>query len=165
MRRCRHIIVVDADADRNFEFEDLGNVVRKIEIDFGVPIRFPLYPNGFSMKRGVDGSNAYYAVGDIHSECVDTNSRSCCTPEQQGITMETLLYIKPCLNGSEPLGIKAYATPTRNFPMSRPSTNFSTRRRLKATATSAPGNSARSSRSSRPIPPLPATTSKPCSTL
>jgi hypothetical protein len=116
MRRCRYIIVVDADADSDFEFEDLGNAVRKIEIDFGVPIRFPQYPNGFPMRHGVDASNGYCVVGDIHYECVDTDMRSCCTSEQQGVSTGTLLYIKPCLNGSEPLGIKAYANAHPNFP-------------------------------------------------
>jgi hypothetical protein len=116
MRRCRYIIVIDADADSDFEFEDLGNAIRKIEIDFGIPIRFPQYPNGFPMKYGVDASNGYCVVGDIHYECVDTDVRSCCTSEQQGISMGTLLYIKPCLNGSEPLGVKAYANSHPKFP-------------------------------------------------
>ena len=33
-RRCRHIVVVDAGADPDADFEDLGNAVRKIRIDF-----------------------------------------------------------------------------------------------------------------------------------
>ena len=37
-RRCRFIVVSDAGCDPDFEFEDLGNAVRKIEIDLGVPI-------------------------------------------------------------------------------------------------------------------------------
>ena len=39
-RRCRFIVVSDAGCDPDFAFEDLGNAVRKIEIDLGVPIRF-----------------------------------------------------------------------------------------------------------------------------
>src|SRR6266853_737508 len=39
-RRCTFILVVDAGCDPNYEFEDLGNAVRKIEIDLGVRIRF-----------------------------------------------------------------------------------------------------------------------------
>ena len=36
--RCRYIIVCDADADPKFEFEDIGNAIRKIRIDFGIDI-------------------------------------------------------------------------------------------------------------------------------
>jgi hypothetical protein len=39
-RRCRFIVVSDAGCDPEFAFEDIGNAVRKIEIDLGVPIHF-----------------------------------------------------------------------------------------------------------------------------
>src|SRR6202012_4213846 len=39
-RRCRMIVVSDAGCDPNFNFEDLGNAVRKIYLDFGVSINF-----------------------------------------------------------------------------------------------------------------------------
>jgi hypothetical protein len=39
-RRCRWILVNDADADPDRGFEDLGNAVRKIWIDLGVRITF-----------------------------------------------------------------------------------------------------------------------------
>lgn len=116
MRRCRYIILVDSDADSDFEFEDLGNAARKIEIDFGVPVRFPKYPKGLPMKPGIDGSNVYYAVGEILYDCVDRDPASPLTAEKQGINRGTLLYIKPCLNGSEPVGVRAYANAHPNFP-------------------------------------------------
>jgi hypothetical protein len=116
MRRCRFIILVDSDADNDFEFEDLGNAVRKIEIDFGVPIRFPKYPRGLPMKHGIDASNVYYALGDIFYDCVDKNPKSPCNSEEQGIHNGKLLYIKPCLNGSESPGVRAYANAHSNFP-------------------------------------------------
>ena len=40
MRRCKRIIVVDGGCDLDFKLEDLGNAVRKIQIDLGVPIVF-----------------------------------------------------------------------------------------------------------------------------
>ncbi len=116
MRRCQYIVLVDSDADGDFEFEDLGNALRKIEIDFGVPIRFPKYPSGLPMKRGIDGSNVYYALGDIYYDCVDSDPESSCSSEQQGIHNGKILYIKPCLNGSEPQGIRAYAKTHSDFP-------------------------------------------------
>ncbi|HVZ10393.1 patatin-like phospholipase family protein [Rhodopila sp.] len=39
-RRCRRILVVDAGADGAASFEDLGNAVRKVRIDFDVDIQF-----------------------------------------------------------------------------------------------------------------------------
>jgi hypothetical protein len=39
-RRCRFIVVSDAGCDPDFEFEDLGNAVRKISLDLGVTIEF-----------------------------------------------------------------------------------------------------------------------------
>jgi hypothetical protein len=39
-RRCKLIVVSDAGCDPEYAFEDLGNAVRKIAIDLGVPIRF-----------------------------------------------------------------------------------------------------------------------------
>ncbi len=41
LRRCRFIVVVDAGADPSYTKEDLGNAVRKIRIDLGVPDRVP----------------------------------------------------------------------------------------------------------------------------
>lgn len=116
MRRCRYIIVVDSDADKDCNFEDLGNAIRKIEIDFGIPIRFPKYPSGLPMKHGLDGSNAYYAVGDIFYDSVDKDPSSGLRSEQQGIYNGKLLYIKPCLNGGEPQSIRAYANAHSTFP-------------------------------------------------
>ncbi len=39
-RRCRFIVVSDGGRDPNFTFDDLGNAVRKIELDLGVVVRF-----------------------------------------------------------------------------------------------------------------------------
>src|SRR5262249_3875394 len=39
-RRCRHIVVVDAGADPNAEFGDLGNAVHKIRVDHNIAIVF-----------------------------------------------------------------------------------------------------------------------------
>jgi len=113
LRRCRHIIVVDADADSEFQFEDLGNAIRKIEIDLGVPITFPDFPHGLPMKRGVEPLNIYCIRGRIQYDCVDDR-------EPQG----ELLFIKPMLNGSEPPDIRAYAASHQTFPHEATSNQF-----------------------------------------
>ena len=38
LRRCHRIVVIDAGRDTDYVFEDLGNAIRKIRIDFGIPI-------------------------------------------------------------------------------------------------------------------------------
>jgi len=113
LRRCRHIIVVDADADGEFQFEDLGNAVRKIEIDLGIPITFPDFPRGLPMKKGVEPLNIYCIRGEIQYDCTDYS-------ESKG----ELLFIKPMLNGSEPPDIRAYAASHQTFPHEATSNQF-----------------------------------------
>jgi hypothetical protein len=105
LRRCRRIIVVDADADPDFQFEDLGNAIRKINIDLGVIITFPDYPLGLPMKRGVEPTNINCLRGVIDYGSVD-----------EGHGPGELLFIKPLLNGSEPADIRAYASSHQTFP-------------------------------------------------
>jgi len=113
LRRCRHIIVVDADADGEFQFEDLGNAIRKIEIDLGIPITFPDFPRGLPMKKKVEPQNLYCIRGKIQYDCVDYS-------EPAG----ELLFIKPLLNGSEPPDIRAYAASHEHFPHEATSNQF-----------------------------------------
>jgi len=113
LRRCRHIIVVDADADSEFQFEDLGNAIRKIEIDLGVPITFPDFPHGLPMKRGVEPQNLYCIRGEIQYNCVDDRAPT-----------GELLFIKPILNGSEPPDVRAYASSHQTFPHEATSNQF-----------------------------------------
>jgi len=113
LRRCRHIIVVDADADSEFQFEDLGNAIRKIEIDLGIPITFPDFPQGLPMTKGVEPRNTYCIRGEIQYNCVDDLA-----PKGK------LLFIKPMLNGSEPPDIRAYAASHQTFPHEATSNQF-----------------------------------------
>lgn len=44
-RRCRHILVVDADADEKFDFEDLARLVRFAGVDLdAIPLTKNLNP-------------------------------------------------------------------------------------------------------------------------
>ena len=113
LRRCRYIMVVDADADSEFQFEDLGNAIRKIEIDLGIPITFPDFPEGLPMEKGVKPLNSYCVRGTIQYDCIDSHA-------PQG----DLLFIKPMLNGSEPPDIRAYASSHQTFPHEATSNQF-----------------------------------------
>jgi hypothetical protein len=110
-RRCRTIVAVDAGADPEFEFADLGNAIRKVRIDFGVEVSFPQPPSpnrkptrlGLINRPGMPTPSPYCAIGDIQYPEI---------PDQQG----TLIYIKAAIHGDEPEDISSYATASKAFP-------------------------------------------------
>jgi hypothetical protein len=98
LRRCRYIFVSDAGCDPESKLGDLGNAIRKIRIDFGIPIRFEkqieIYPNGNS-EQGL-----YCATAIIDYGAVD-----------KGTPPGRLLYIKPTMRGrgDEPVPYDVYS--------------------------------------------------------
>ncbi|MGH6840546.1 MAG: hypothetical protein ACREDV_00390, partial [Methylocella sp.] len=111
-RRCRTIVAVDAASDPKFEYEDLGNAIRKARIDFGVEVSFsrPLTPppNRITTRLGLITSpktpahSPYCAIGRIR---------------YPGISGEgTLIYIKAAIHGDEPEDISSYAALNSAFP-------------------------------------------------
>ena len=140
-RRCRFIVVVDAGCDPEFAFEDLGNAVRKIEIDLGVPIRFhgldklksrhsqyglgeakaflhdlqerirDLRP-GRSEKDDLQPP-PYHAIGIVDYPAADGQNG----PDGQVVKKGIILYIKPGYHGTEiSAGIRSYASSNPSFP-------------------------------------------------
>jgi hypothetical protein len=109
LRRCRLIVVVDAGADPTYSLEDLGNAVRKIRVDFGIPVEFP---GGLPIRSRLDRTNAHCAVGQIQYRCVDGERTRSGKKIKDGI----LIYIKPALNGNEPPDVSHYASVDPRFP-------------------------------------------------
>jgi hypothetical protein len=105
LRRCHCIVLIDAGADRLFQFEDLGNAIRKINIDLGIPITFPSIETGPLSHPKVSAEH-YCAIGKIEYCCVDS------ADAPSGY----LIYIKPQLLGDEPRDISAYAAAHDAFP-------------------------------------------------
>ncbi len=102
LRRCQRIVVVDAGRDTDYAFEDLGNAIRKVRIDFGIPVEITvtfLEPN----KKGQHLARC--AVGTIHYEKVD-----------RGAPPGKLIYIKPLLQKTEPVDVRNYASAHPGFP-------------------------------------------------
>jgi len=97
-RRCRRIVVVDATCDGSFEHADLHNAVRKIGVDFGIPIDLPPTLPGQSgpgeKQRIVLGRIGYSALDDGYPDGV-------------------LFCVKPLLNGDEPPSLTHYAATSR----------------------------------------------------
>lgn len=102
LRRCRTIVVVDGSADPCFAFDDLGNAIRKIRVDMGIPIEFE---NRFSIAKEVTPGSKHCSLARIRYTALD--------PE--GID-GTLLYIKSCLTGNEPRDVLNYAALNPAFP-------------------------------------------------
>ncbi|HEX2833161.1 MAG TPA: patatin-like phospholipase family protein [Thermoanaerobaculia bacterium] len=108
LRRCRYIVVSDAGADPKYSFEDLGNAIRKIRTDLGVPIdiieTFEMEPRG---DKGKFGKGRYVARAAIRYSTVDVNGKD-----------GTLIYIKAGIYGSAqlPRDVYNYSQESLDFP-------------------------------------------------
>jgi hypothetical protein len=107
LRRCRSIVVIDAGQDDKFIFDDLGNAIRKIRIDFGIDVtvdKMGLLPRR-DEKDPVPANAKYGAVGTIHYDAADRSKDG------------HFLYLKPVFYGkNEPKDVYNYATMNRMFP-------------------------------------------------
>jgi hypothetical protein len=102
LRRCRYIVVSDAGCDPNCALEDLGNAIRKIRIDLGIPIAI----DKFSIASRTKGESKYCAVGEIKYSAVDGT----------GVPDGRLIYIKPAIAGDEPKDVYNYKETSLLFP-------------------------------------------------
>jgi hypothetical protein len=115
LRRCRFIVASDGAQDEKLRFSDLGNAVRKIRIDLGVPIEFtdvPIYPQ---QPPAEQGGGTYWALGKIRYSCVDTvwnEEQQKSIPAPDGV----LLYLKPTIYGNEPRDVLEYKESFPSFP-------------------------------------------------
>lgn len=107
LRRCRRIVISDAAADQKFVFDDLGNAIRKIYIDFGIRVRIDrmgLFPR--SLDKDKRDNPKYCATGRIFYSDADG----------PGAPVGELIYIKPVFYGGEPQDIYNYALTNETFP-------------------------------------------------
>ncbi|WP_431256457.1 patatin-like phospholipase family protein [Roseateles chitinivorans] len=119
-RRVRHIVVVDAGADPDYQYDDLLSTVRRIRVDMGIGIEFTTnMPGPLERKR----SGAAVARARILYTHADPNAKD-----------GTLLLIKPALVHDDPLGpwlpldVRRYAEESRRgtnrFPQQPTSDQF-----------------------------------------
>jgi hypothetical protein len=100
LRRCKLILVVDAGQDFDYVFEDLGNAIRKIRIDLGIPIDIKVVS-----PRKSEGTISHCAFGTIKYSILDGAG-----------TDGSFIYIKPVVSGDEPPDITNYAAAHPEFP-------------------------------------------------
>lgn len=99
-RRCRAIVVLDGGCDPDFSYDDLGNALRKIRIDLGIPIDFV-----GAHARPLRERRKRCAVGRVRYSAVDG-------PGTDG----WLVYVKPMLLGTELPDLASYAAGHPTFP-------------------------------------------------
>jgi Patatin-like phospholipase len=107
LRRCHYIVVSDAGQDPACSFSDLGDAVRKIRIDLGIPIDFgpmSIFPRSDKEAQNKKGRNC--AIGKILYSKVDGSEA------EDGV----LVYIKPACYGEEPRDIYEYFKRNELFP-------------------------------------------------
>jgi patatin-like phospholipase len=116
LRRCHCIVVSDAGCDPDYTYEDLANAVRKIRIDFGIPIDFddPTMPMSADKLPTARHNGKHCAVARVRYSAVDGPD----APD--GV----LIYIKPSLNGNEPADVQHYAAADPLFPHQPTSDQF-----------------------------------------
>ena len=102
LRRCAVIVVADGSCDDRFDYADLGNAVRKIRVDMGIPVDFP---GGFPIHAPGEDGGAHVVRGVVRYSAVDANA-----------TDGVLVYVKPTLTGDEPRDVVAYARVQKDFP-------------------------------------------------
>lgn len=103
-RRCHRIVVIDASRDGNFNLEDLANAIRKIRIDQGIRIEPKGQVQLFSREAHSHGKYcSIYKIkySDVHgADAIDGE----------------IVYIKPCLYGTEPEDVLEFGRKHLEFP-------------------------------------------------
>jgi hypothetical protein len=122
-RRCRYIIVCDAENDPEMAFGGMGMAITKCRADFGAEIDLDLRPlridpaTGYSKAHCVVGTIQYpppWAAekddADLRTDCV------CLEGEDEDIYSGLIVYMKSSLVGDEPADLLTYQLKSPVFP-------------------------------------------------
>lgn len=97
-RRCRVIIISDAEADENLRFEGLGSLIRMCQVDFGANIIIRVD----AIAKNAEGWSAQrHAIGRIH---------------YRDGTKGVLIYMKASMSGKEGAEVRQYHACHPTFP-------------------------------------------------
>ncbi len=145
-RRLPLIIVVDAEADPDYRFEGLGNLVRKARTDFGAVVKFDdiekppdlerFALGSLKMLRGVRGtetvggtaeSGADRAGGAYQNQAHAPFARAALARisyRDRARPDSLLVYLKPTICGDEPVDIFNYRMAHPDFPQQTTADQF-----------------------------------------
>lgn len=108
-RGCNLIVLGDAGGDPDTTLEDLGNLIRKVRIDFGADIRI----SDDDIKRWREKlPDAHVIEGQIIYD--DRHMAAIGLPENE--KEARLIIVKPNLSGGEPVDVKQYGWLNTDFP-------------------------------------------------
>jgi hypothetical protein len=106
-RRVKTILISDAGCDPAQSFEDLGNLIERVRVDFGVDIEFQNL--GSKLAQPVIALNPIYSQKGYAVAVIRY-------PSEQGLSYGQLYYIKSSLIDSLPADIYAYQRAHPSFP-------------------------------------------------
>ncbi|WP_315724805.1 MULTISPECIES: patatin-like phospholipase family protein [unclassified Bradyrhizobium] len=120
-RGCKFILVSDAGCDPKYGYEDLGNLVRRVSIDFGVCIKFrpPLEANQRSSPYKGECcalADIYYPATEADRKAMEAAADPEARRELEELRHGLLLYVKPGIYGSEPTSVMSYHNDHPEFP-------------------------------------------------
>jgi hypothetical protein len=108
-RGCSVIVVGECGADPKTTLDDLGNMIRKVRIDFDTEIVFK-DKNIDQLRAQPPG--AHVIVGEIHYG--EDHAKALGLPDDEKVG--TLVVVKPNLAGGEPVDVKQYGYLHGDFP-------------------------------------------------
>lgn len=119
-RRCRYIVVSDAEEDAKFKLEGIGGAIRKCRVDFGVVIDLDieaLQPLGDPAK-----SRLHYSIGKIlYPEHLPDSTEGASSGENP---CGVLVYIKSSITGDESVDIAEFRKRQPHFPHNSTANQF-----------------------------------------
>jgi hypothetical protein len=107
-RRCRYIIVSDAEEDEHFKLEGIGGAIRKCRDDFGVVINLEM--ESLRPLGNPAHSRLHFSIGSIWY------------PEES--EAGTLIYIKASVTNDEPVDVAEFRKRHAEFPHTSTANQF-----------------------------------------
>ncbi len=119
-RRCRYIVISDAEEDESMQFEGIGKAIRNCRLDFGAEIDLDLRP--LQLQKDTSLSQMHCVVGTITyppasppvpvAAGAATMQHQTDAPDYTGI----IVYIKSSLTGDESGDLLSYKNANAAFP-------------------------------------------------
>jgi hypothetical protein len=104
-RRCKVIILCDADCDPHYRFDDLINAIELCRVDFGVQVELPTDPLLNSGKS--NWSRSPFVIGTVDYGEVDLKGNK---------ELGTILYLKSAVTRDNSVVVKKYDRDNATFP-------------------------------------------------
>jgi hypothetical protein len=138
-RRCRYIVVCDAEEDVDMSFGGMGMAITKCRADFGAEIDLDLRPLRIDPETGY--SKTHCVVGTIRypppwASVIDTPDKrtgcGCLDDDKADLFSGVIVYMKSSLVGDEPPDLLAYQLKSPTFPQDSTANQWFTESKFEA---------------------------------